>query len=973
MAIAVMCQKSCVSTKASRVGDGICAQDCHHVQDYLARAGMIEQRTPGTRSQATDSARSETLVSSESATSSWLDVVVRMRESRLLSALAVYAGLWCLLTFALSADSRLSLTVMVWGRYLILLLGITLALRVARLPSAEPRDRLAWALLAAAFAAVAIGDVIWGWLTIVQQRSATYSIANLFYLGYFPLLVAGLLALPRVFRSRGDALTFALDAATVAVGIGMMLWYSVLRPALGEVNGGPWQQVAIALAYPIGDMLSVLGVALVLLRQPQGPRRRVSLWLALALLCSLVGDTLWIFGKVLGLASTTGGSHLLWLLQVMFFLVAARAELQRQLFPVTSQPQSGHWHDSFHALPIAASVLGFVLLAVIARSGERSAIDGALLAASLLLLLVIARQLVGQREHAGLLAQTVAQQGESRFAALIEHASDAILILNEQGELNYASPAAATLFGGRIPADQTALSQYLHPQDRPAIEDYIEGCRRGHVRQARLVLRFGAGETWATTETALSNLLADPKVTGIVLNVRDVSDRHALEEQLRFEALHDPLSGLPNRELFRDRVSRALVRAQEESSTMAVAILGLDQFSRINDGLGRDTGDAVLATTASLLDGALTGSESLARLGGDEFGLLFDHVDSPAALHARLESLRAAVGTPRLQDGHQIRLAASIGYVTSSGEPDTDTDTLLRNADIALHQAKSEGGERCRSFEAESRARIMARLRLEGSLPELLANEAFTLRFEPIMRCSDQRPLGLRVHLDWRDRVHAPGSITEALAVARAAGLHGLTGRWLLAAVQRDLSALLRYLPEANRLWLHLPLEPSMLQDPAFVDDLSRLLRRLDIAPANLVFEIAASELDPQRVGARPEALLRALQVLGVGLAISEFGDHEGALRVLDGIPPNALVLSASMLRGTEEAPAAPSRALQAALALASALGLRAIATGIDHEHQRSQLLALRCDAGSGALYAPSLPYERVLTWLAAQFAESAG
>lgn len=901
----------------------------------------------------------------------WARRLALVPTGTLIGALASFALVWSLLVFATLAGDSVGRVVMVWGRYPLMLGGIALAFLVSRDPNGDPRSARAWLLLTTAFAAIVLGDIVWGYLTVVRGENATLSISNLFFLSYFPLVLAGLLAMPRTFRSRNDATMFVLDAATVAVGIGMLLWYVALRPALGGIGEGPWQRSVIALAYPIGDMLSVLGIALVLLRQPTGPGRRVFVLLALSLVCSLIGDSLWIAGKVLGLVDTAGGSYFLWLFQAVFFFLAAREELRRHLTGDPRAPQPA-WRDSFRWLPVAACLIGFFLFAMVARQGARDALDTVMVLAAILLLLVIARHLLGQRETAQLLAENIRRRGESRFAALIEHASDAILIVDGSARVTYASPATTRLLDPALRVG-SAIGEFVHEEDRPQFFDYIESCRRGEVKDAQLSLRFKVGSGgWASTETTLSNLLADAQVAGIVFNVRDVTERIRLEEQLRFQALHDPVSGLANRELFADRASRALLRCQQGDDVVAVAILNLDRFKIINESLGHDVGDKILSAAAMRLRESMTGADSLARLAGDEFGALFEDTGHQQPIPSRVEQLRTALSAPLLVDGHNVRLSASAGFAISS-EVDS-LSTLLRHADLALHQARAAGGNRSEQYRSGTHVRSVDRYALQEALPQLVENNAFTLLFQPIIKLAGGRPIGLHIELDWHDRSSAPASIAEVLRAARDAGLSPLIGRWLLRSVQRDVSALLRYVPGLLGMSLQLRIQPDMLHDPALTADLFKLLAQLDVPPHDLVLELHQTSATVLREIHSAGEIMRdgglgSLRSTGTGLALSGFGGGVIPYEAMAMLPFDVLVLDEALLASLE-ARERPGALLRGALASGRALGMRVIAGGIADPAQVARLIELGCEQGIGDALAPAMSYEKVLTWLLRRFAE---
>ena len=842
-----------------------------------------------------------------------------------------------------------------FARAPLLLAAVWFGWRAARANAANPRTRLSWLWVAAGFAVLLPGDIAYS-LELASGKNPPVGVADAFYLGYFVLILGGLLSFPRVFRNRSDAAMFALDAAIVAIGGGMVLWHFGVQPVIDAAEGSISGAVLLDLAYPLGDLLTLLGIATVLLRLPPGPRRPSLLLLSLPFVLSLAGDTLWMIAQ----ANVEGRmlAQALWLLQPVAFVAAAEQEWRRERD--AHEDSTLAWQPAFGLLPYLALLLGYAVLVQAAYSQRAPRIQGLLPGAIALTLLVVARQALAQRENRTLLAEQVRRADERRFAALVRNASDVIFIVDASLHVSYASPAAEQLLHAGLPS----LLDAVHPDDRGALRDYVAACVRGHARHAALDLRFGSPTgTWVATETRLTNLLAEPEVRGIVLNARDVSERRTLEDQLRRQALTDTLTSLPNRALFMDRVARAFAR--DGGRGIAVAVLDLDHFTQVNDGLGHRIGDQVLATVAARIASGLSGADSAARIGGDDFGLLFEGVAGDDLLRARVERVRAAVAQPLRADGHAVRLTASVGVALGAGAG--GTEAMLRNADIALQHVRTEGGDGVEVFRTDRHGRVVERLALEAQLPKLLEASAFCVVFEPVVHLPSGRPTGIYARLDWRTP-NPDLSIATVEAAARESPASATLGRWVRQTMQRDLSALLRYLPDAGGLGVGLRLEGPQLRDELLCDEIAALIARLEMPARNLVLELPASALQPM-TGALAHTLQR-LREIGASLALGEFGAVHASFELLDSFRFDGLVLAESLVERVD-AGARPGALVRAAIATGRSLEMRVVAPNVRTAGQREMLGELGCEFAFGPAIAPPMGYEHLLPFLAARFAEA--
>jgi diguanylate cyclase (GGDEF)-like protein/PAS domain S-box-containing protein len=346
-----------------------------------------------------------------------------------------------------------------------------------------------------------------------------------------------------------------------------------------------------------------------------------------------------------------------------------------------------------------------------------------------LTLLLMVRQVAIFRDDATRRERRAAGLVEARYASLIRNASDVIVIADPDGCLRFASPAAERTFG-IAPEELTGrnLLDFWQDGDRDRLAAFLAevaatpGRAVGHVE-----VRVASGPTRFTLESVGSNLLHDPAIGGLALNFRDVSERKALEEQLRQLAFHDPLTLLANRSLLRNRVEHALTLAQRTRQQLAVMFLDLDNFKNVNDSLGHDAGDRLLQAAARRLVQCTRSCDTVARLGGDEFAILLEGITDRADVERVAAAITASFAEPLALDGTEVRVATSIG-VTYSRADDT-TEELLRNAGIAMYNAKGGGKGRHVVFQPEMQELLRERLRTEEEIRRALVREEFLLQF----------------------------------------------------------------------------------------------------------------------------------------------------------------------------------------------------------------------------------------------------
>jgi diguanylate cyclase (GGDEF)-like protein len=440
-----------------------------------------------------------------------------------------------------------------------------------------------------------------------------------------------------------------------------------------------------------------------------------------------------------------------------------------------------------------------------------------------------------------------------------------------------------------------------------------------------------------------------------------VDDLARTRRQLVQRAMHDPLTGLPNRTLFTDRVAHALARTRGRRARTAVAVLfiDLDGFKLVNDVHGHAAGDALLVAITGRLETTLRPHDTVARFGGDEFAILLDDLHRVADAHLVADRLIAAVGEPVAVDGALLHVGASIGIAaTRPGEP-ADPDELLRQADAAMYTAKSGGKGRHRTFEGGLADAAAERASLEGDLRGALDGGALALAYEPVVDLATRRTVALQARLVW----HHPerGVVPEARlrALADQTGLAVPLGRWALEQACRHVADLAGLGAGRLALWIALP--ARLVLDANCPADVAAALRSGGLAPRDLVVGVPEAVLTNDR--APVGEVLGDLAALGVHLAVDGFGSGTAGLSHLRQVPFAVLRLDPGMLIAGPE-----STLVRAAVAMGRALGLEVAADGVERGAQVAALEALGCALGQGPLFGPPLAHPA----MAAQLAEAA-
>ena len=663
---------------------------------------------------------------------------------------------------------------------------LVLFLLASRRPELDPRVRRAIRLVGIGSGMVFVGNAISAWYVLARHDSPPVSWADPFYLSDSLLTLIALFAFPLARRTRLERWKFVLDAAMVLVGGGVAIWYFSVRPTAASQES-TLVVTLLAFAYPLASMMVLLGVTTVLLRRPTDGNRLAFALLLTGVSVGVVADLTFNLVQL-----EAGGRSASWadgVFLVCYLLLIASAERYWRR-PVAGRAASTPATTRFQAispLPYLAVGTTYGLLLLVALRPWTDPVSGLAIGALLVTALVVIRQLLTVRENLRLLAETAARHSEARFRSLVQHSSDVILVTRADGTIRFVSPSAARVFGYDPAAMiRQSVPDLLHPEDRDRAASFFRdaGTAPGVTGPAEWRFRQPDG-SWLHAEILATNLLHDTTVKGIVLNTRDVSERKRLEEQLTHQAFHDPLTGLANRALFRDRVSHALAVARRRGHPITVLFLDLDDFKTVNDSLGHAEGDRLLIGAAERFLACARTADTVARLGGDEFAILIEGADGREGLPERLGD---AMAHPFNLSGNQVRVTASIGVATASG--DDTADDLLRNADVAMYAAKRRGKGRSANFESRMYADLRERVDLEAALAAAMERNELVLHYQPIVELKTGVIYGLEALVRWDHPEYGRLMPQHFVPLAEETGLIVQLGGWVLREGCRQLQEL---------------------------------------------------------------------------------------------------------------------------------------------------------------------------------------
>ena len=527
---------------------------------------------------------------------------------------------------------------------------------------------------------------------------------------------------------------------------------------------------------------------------------------------------------------------------------------------------------------------------------------------------------------------------------LIARASDQrLLYLNRKALEQLGLDFAAAL-------DRPFSDFHADPAIRAALGEQL--ARQGGVDDFEVHLRAAGGrEAWLLLS---ARQLHYAGTECLLIALANIDDRKRVQEDMRRRALHDPLTGLPNRAMFLESLERAMHKARRRSAQFSILFVDLDRFKEVNDTMGHAAGDALLKAVAERLVMAVRQSDLVARLGGDEFVILIEEHGGPEEVMIVAQKALAMASRPVPVDWREATVSASIG-IASFPEDGEDIETLLANADAAMYQSKERGRNNFQFYSPELNVISHRRLELERRVREALERRQLFLEYQPEMELASGRLVAAEALLRWNDPAAGVATAPEFLPVAEETGIAPAIGAWVLDRALADARA---WRDRGLELVVGVNLSARQLQQPDLAEQVARALEAHRMPPAALRLEIAEPVLMEGEDTAH--RTLRSLEALGVQMAIDNFGSGFSSLGLVRGLPFRVVKIDRSLVSSCAVRRECAA-IVQATAAMAHALGLRVVATGVENEEQRAQMAAFGCDGAQGVHLGEPAAASRIL------------
>ncbi len=585
-------------------------------------------------------------------------------------------------------------------------------------------------------------------------------------------------------------------------------------------------------------------------------------------------------------------------------------------------------------------------------------IIGPALLGGLVLIVMLIGFTVMQHAFAGGITQNIVSDVERRALALTG-AGDMIWDWDVSSDRVYTSPETEVLLGlkrGALEGPASRWLEVLHPLDRDRFRASLDSVleqRRGRLVQDFRLRTPDGNYLWFSLKTR-PVVGSDGEVVRLVGTLTDVTDFKTAEERLLHDAVHDNLTGLPNRQLFIDRLEAVLGFAKADPAMKCtVIVIDLDRFKQVNDSVGMAIGDSILLTLARRLSRLLKPQDTLARLAGDQFAMIILSEREPTRLVAFAETVRKTLRAPITFNDREIFLTASIGLALSDSQTHR-TEELVKDAELAMYHAKRIGGDRIEVFKPAMRARKTDRLTLESELRRALEREEITILYQPIVRLEDRSIAGFEALARWDHPKMGRMSPSEFISIAEEIGLIVDLGLFMLERTARQLSAWQRSIKRREPLFASVNVSSQQLLRQDLIHDLRTVLSRSSLARGTLKLELTESLVmeNPEHAA----QLLTRMRELGAGLALDDFGTGHSSLAYLQRFPFDTIKIDKSFVRmnnkGTRPV------ILRSIIALAHDLGMDVVAEGAETESDAIELYQLGCEYAQGFIFGEPMSVE---------------
>jgi diguanylate cyclase (GGDEF)-like protein/PAS domain S-box-containing protein len=569
------------------------------------------------------------------------------------------------------------------------------------------------------------------------------------------------------------------------------------------------------------------------------------------------------------------------------------------------------------------------------------------------------------------LAEGALRESDRRMRDILENVQLIAVLRDTKGEITFVNEFFLELVGA--PEEEVVGRNWFDtfiPLDEREVErrSFLDRIRVGIViphEESEVFTRHEERRLISWNNTLLHDL--DGNVIGSASIGADVTERRRVEQQLVHDALHDVLTGLPNRALFLDRVAGALARIRRRPGQLvAVLFLDVDRFKLLNDSLGHAAGDEFLVKMGRLLQTAVRPGDTVARLGGDEFTLLLEDLSDGADATRIAERIQESLKQPFELGGHEVFATVSTGIALSTRNYVRGED-LLRDADTAMYQAKADGKARYQIFDTSMHNRAMQLLALESELRRAVDAQKFRLHYQPILDLETGGIVGLEALARWEHSERGLVSPVEFVSLAEETGLIFGIGEWALRQACSDMKAWLDSMP--LDLYLNVNVSAKQFSQPNLVDQVALILSESGLDPRCLKLEITESAI--MRDAESAIAMLGRLTQLGARVCIDDFGTGYSSLSYLLRFPADTLKIDRSFVSSLGSGQR-NSQIVGTIVSLGASLGMEVVAEGVETELQRRQLQAVGCRFAQGFLFSRPMDRERTTQVLAAEVARRA-
>ena len=597
----------------------------------------------------------------------------------------------------------------------------------------------------------------------------------------------------------------------------------------------------------------------------------------------------------------------------------------------------------------ALTVLGFLTNDIV----------GPALLGGLVLIVMLIGFTVMQHAFAGGMAQGIVSDVERRALALTG-AGDMIWDWDVAADRIYTSPETEVMLGlkhGSLDGAAATWLEVLHPLDRDRFRATLDGVveqRRGRVAQDFRMRTADGHYLWFALR-ARPVVGSDGEVIRLVGTLTDVTEFKTAEERLLHDAVHDNLTGLPNRELFLDRLESVLGFAKVDSAIRpTVMVIDIDRFKQVNDSVGLALADSILLTLARRLGRLIKSHDTLARLSGDQFGLILLSERDSARITSLAETVRSTLRAPITFNDREIFLTGSIGLALGDSEPQR-AEERLKDAELAMYHAKRNGGDRIDVFKPAMRARKSDRLSIESDLRRALEREEITILYQPIVRLDDRAIAGFEALARWNHPKLGRMSPSEFINIAEETGLIVELGLFVLERTARQLSTWQRTLRSRESLFASVNVSSRQLLRHDLIQDLRTVLARSPLTRGSLKLELTESVVmeNPEHAA----QMLHRIRELGAGLALDDFGTGYSSLAYLQRFPFDTIKIDQSFVRTT--AKGTRPVILRSIIALAHDLGMDVVAEGAETDSDAVELYQLGCEYAQGFVFGEPMTPER--------------